>query len=546
LPNFSVTELTIGGSATYVSLHGSCLGGCLKQCPGCGATCWDMHKHCPACGVDLANAKSQGPDPLVGASVGGKFKLEELLGEGAMGAVYRAEQTNLGRTVAVKIMNPTLAADSEMVRRFYDEARSVSRLNHPNIVSILDFGQTESGVLYIVMEYLPGRTLARLIADEAPLPSARAVGILAQVLDALEEAHAARVIHRDLKTENIFIESLRAGGDFVKVLDFGIAKLKREEPFETFRGPCGTPEYMPPEQVRGEDDIDGRADLYALGIVLYEMLTGISPFTGGSPLENMQKQIGRLPVPPRQARPDLPMDASIEAVILKALEKERGARYPSAAAMKAALHAALLVETRAQRKTPLPGGRSTRARVPTPAPGVLDARGEFPLPHLPRPAWAKLAALSAPAAGGRGLALAGADGAGKTALLAYAPRRAESQGRTCFRTAPDPTGVARPWFPVRQLARELLGLAGKPTLPMLEAALDRVGLHAADLTGLAELFGLVGDFSGLEYAARRRECRASLLRLVWDAAKQRPLLLAFDDVDAYDAPSRSLIHPLLE
>src|SRR5262249_20720922 len=158
-------------------------------------------------------------------TISGKFLVQTRIGEGAMGAVYRAEQTNLGRTVAIKVMNPRLAADPDMVRRFYHEAAAVSRLNHPNIVSVLDFGQTDAGVLYIVMEYLRGQTLGRLIQAEAPVPTARVVAIGSQILDALAEAHASGVIHRDLKAENVIVEALRTGGDFVKVLDFGIAKL---------------------------------------------------------------------------------------------------------------------------------------------------------------------------------------------------------------------------------------------------------------------------------------------------------------------------------
>src|SRR5688572_22049191 len=138
----------------------------MKRCPQCQGACWDIHRHCPACGADVADVESTEGDPLLGITIGGKFVLREMLAEGAMGKVYRADQTNLGRTVAVKVMNPVLAADEGLVRRFHDEARSASQLNHPNIVSVIDFGQTDAGVLYIVMEYLRGRTLARLIAEE--------------------------------------------------------------------------------------------------------------------------------------------------------------------------------------------------------------------------------------------------------------------------------------------------------------------------------------------------------------------------------------------
>src|SRR5215471_7607713 len=350
----------------------------MKRCPQCQGACWDAHRHCPACGADVSGVEITEGDPLIGVTVGGKFVLREVLGEGAMGKVYRADQTNLGRTVAVKVMNPVLATDEGLVRRFIDEARSASRLNHPNIVSVIDFGQTESGVLYIVMEFLRGRTLARLIAEEAPLPAPRITSILGQVLDALDEAHGSEVVHRDLKPDNIMVEPLRTHGDFAKVLDFGIAKLRREDrDFETVDGQCGTPEYMAPEQVRGQDDVDGRADLYSLGIVMYEMLTGLTPFAGGSHAEVFAKQLNYAPKPPRQARPDVAISSNMEGLVLKALEKDREDRFPTAGAFKAALENALERDLGA-------GGRTTPVRgipipaVMQPARGLSEPQGTFP------------------------------------------------------------------------------------------------------------------------------------------------------------------------
>src|SRR5689334_10835503 len=383
----------------------------MKRCPQCQGACWDAHRHCPACGADVSGIEITSGDPLIGVTVGGKFVLKDVLGEGAMGKVYRADQTNLGRTVAVKIMNPVLATDEGLVRRFIDEARSASRLNHPNIVSVIDFGQTESGVLYIVMEFLRGRTLARLIAEEAPLPANRITSILGQVLDALDEAHGAEVVHRDLKPDNIMVEPLRTHGDFAKVLDFGIAKLRREDrDFETVDGQCGTPEYMAPEQVRGQDDVDGRADLYSLGIVMYEMLTGLTPFAGGSHAEVFTKQLNYAPKPPRQARTDCPISAAMEAVCLRVLEKDREDRYPTAAAMKAALEDGLAEETSL---LPGRGPAKTRGVREVYAETLLappEAEGVFPLPQLARPEWGWLADLVAASEGpGRAAMVVGPD-----------------------------------------------------------------------------------------------------------------------------------------
>src|SRR5215831_9389825 len=525
----------------------------MKRCPQCQGACWDAHRHCPACGADVSGAEITNGDPLIGVTVGGKFILREVLGEGAMGKVYRADQTNLGRTVAVKVMNPVLATDEGLVRRFIDEARSASRLNHPNIVSVIDFGQTESGVLFIVMEYLRGRTLARLIAEEAPLAAPRITSILGQVLDALDEAHGAEVVHRDLKPDNIMVEPLRTHGDFAKVLDFGIAKLRREDrDFETVDGQCGTPEYMAPEQVRGQDDVDGRADLYSLGIVMYEMFTGLTPFAGGSHAEVFAKQLNYAPKPPRQARTDVQISEAMENIVLKVLEKDREDRYQSAAQMKAALEDALDADIQVGHTTPVRGypsyspSKAPKSAVKKKPALPPEPEGVFPLPAVPRPEWARLAELVASPDLAASVAVVGADGAGKSSLVAHVRRLAETHRRACYWVAPDPTGAMRPWYPVRRLCRDLLGLTGTPSLPLIEAALMRIGLDPSNVAGMAELFGVAGDFSGLEHQTRRRECLASALAAVKQAASQQPGLLVFEDVDRFDAPSRELCDRLLE
>jgi serine/threonine protein kinase len=186
-----------------------------------------------------------------------------------MGRVYRAEQTNLGRTVAVKIIHPHLVGEENAAARFITEARAASRLNHPNSVAIIDFGKTPDGQLYLVMEFLRGKDLARVAYEEGPLPFRRIVDVLRQTLAALAEAHHLEIIHRDLKPENIILEPVRTGGDFVKVVDFGLAKMRDRVAAAVITSPgivCGTPEYMSPEQGRG-DPLDARSDLYAVGVI---------------------------------------------------------------------------------------------------------------------------------------------------------------------------------------------------------------------------------------------------------------------------------------
>lgn len=277
----------------------------------------------------------------MGKVVAGKYKILDRLGSGAMGSIYKAEHTALSKPVVIKVLHRHLIADQNHIKRFHREAKAASRLNHPNCISVLDFGQTEDGWLYICMEYVAGKDLCRIIFEEKRLEPRRVIHIASQVLDALDEAHAQGVIHRDLKPENIMIERLRTNPDFVKVLDFGIAKIRDVDGrgdtsgFKTATGMVfGTPEYMSPEQIRGEE-LDGRSDLYSLGIVMYHMLTGELPFTGDSVLEIATKHLREPPVPLSEKRPDLPR--GLCAFVHKLLEKDREKRFRSAAEARAAL-----------------------------------------------------------------------------------------------------------------------------------------------------------------------------------------------------------------
>src|SRR5579863_1239836 len=198
----------------------------MRLCPQCGTACDATHKFCPACGFPIGKVAASADDPLIGRTLPGGFLILELIGIGGMGRVYRAEQTTLGRTVAVKIIHPHLVGEENAAARFITEARAASRLNHPNSVGIIDFGKTADGQLYLVMEYLRGRDLARVTYEDGALPFRRIVSVMRQVLAALAEAHHLGIIHRDLKPENVILEPMRSGGDFVKVVDFGLAKMR--------------------------------------------------------------------------------------------------------------------------------------------------------------------------------------------------------------------------------------------------------------------------------------------------------------------------------
>ena len=314
-------------------------------CPLCSAPCSATDSFCCACGGDLESADVQ-KDSLVGRTLPGGYRVSHLIGVGGMGRVYCAEQVALGRTVAVKVVHPHLAGDELAAARFLNEARAASRLSHPNTVAVFDFGRTAEGQPYIVMEYLRGRDLGRVAQSEGPLPLRRVADVMRQTLAALEEAHALGIVHRDLKPDNIVLEPLRSGLDFVKVVDFGLAKILESEavtPGSVLTRPglvCGTPEYMSPEQGRG-DPLDGRADLYSLAVVLFELLTGRIPFLGESATKMLLLHLDEPPPDPRDVSP-YPIAAPLAELTLRGLAKRREDRFQDARAFAEELDRAVL------------------------------------------------------------------------------------------------------------------------------------------------------------------------------------------------------------
>ncbi|MDF2694870.1 MAG: Serine/threonine protein kinase PrkC, regulator of stationary phase, partial [Labilithrix sp.] len=283
-------------------------------------------------------------DPAIGRRVAdGKYIIESLIGSGAAGAVYRATHRELRRTVAIKILHPHYQQDPQFMTSFRGEALAASQLDHPNVMRVLDFDQESDGLIYIVMEYLSGRTLQSLLDEERRLPTERAVEIMIQVCAALSVAHDHGIIHRDIKPDNIMLVPSRndEGTTFelVKVCDFGIAALQnpRAEDAElaaTEHVIAGTPEYMSPEQARGAE-VDARSDVYACGICLYELVTGRPPFLGDNPADILIKQLEEIPKPPSQIIKGL--DPIIEEVILRAVQKDPAKRHQSAREMRVEL-----------------------------------------------------------------------------------------------------------------------------------------------------------------------------------------------------------------
>jgi serine/threonine-protein kinase len=282
-------------------------------------------------------------DPYLGQTIAGRYKVLRKLGEGGMGVVYLAEHILIEKKVALKILSDDLMAQRDLVARFAQEAKAASKIGHENIVDITDFGDTARGTAFIAMEFLEGTDLARHIRARGALPAQRSARIMYQVCRALAAAHGKGIVHRDLKPDNIFLIDREGKTDFIKVLDFGIAKVTSTVEGEklTRAGTIfGTAEYMSPEQARGEV-ADHRTDIYAAGCILYEMLTGNVPFTANSFMSVLRKQLEDAPEPPAQRAPDAQIAAPLEAVVLKALAKDRESRFQTMKELALALAAAV-------------------------------------------------------------------------------------------------------------------------------------------------------------------------------------------------------------
>jgi serine/threonine-protein kinase len=277
-------------------------------------------------------------DPLIGVIIAGRYRIIEPLGRGGMGVVYRVEHARIGKLMALKLLTGELSRDNEVVARFKREALMVSKLSHPNTVQVFDFGTSE-GMTYLAMEYLRGEDLGRTIRREGPLTASRTARIVTQVCSSLGEAHRLDIIHRDLKPENVFILKAESGAELVKVLDFGLAKLRESAELGevTSRGAIvGTPFYMSPEQIRGED-ADQRSDVYALGALTYVCLTGHPPFDAPRPMGVLTKHLVEKPENPSTRFPELNITPGVAAIVMKALEKEPDRRFQSVDALQHAL-----------------------------------------------------------------------------------------------------------------------------------------------------------------------------------------------------------------
>jgi len=326
----------------------------LKVCPQCGREYETAARFCPADGTALRPKDS---DSLVGRVLADRYHILKRIGEGGMGRVYLGEHVKMNRQCAIKVMSPALVNDAESAARFAREASSAARIIHPNVAAVFDYGESE-GLIYLVMEYVDGQPLSRILAREAPLAVDRALDLARQIADGLGAAHELGIIHRDLKPDNILVTRTRTGREVAKVVDFGIAKAVQDTTGESLTRTglvIGTPEFMSPEQLLG-DPIDARSDLYALGCILHLMLTATPPFAAGTREQMIKRRLTEDAPHVQQLDPGLP--DSVDRIVERLLARTPGDRYGSAAEVRDAL-----AGTHARR---IPADATPRATLATP------------------------------------------------------------------------------------------------------------------------------------------------------------------------------------
>ena len=401
-------------------------------------------------------------DALVGEVIADRYRIERLLGRGGMGVVYLAQHVVLEKRVAIKLLPTRLARTPELFERFLQEAKAASRIGHENVVDVIDFGATPDYAPFFVMEYLDGRDLADALRQDGPFPWERACAVGRQVCDGLEAAHAHKIAHRDLKPANVFLVERGGRPDLVKVLDFGVAKVLdgAEERLTRAGTVLGTPAYMAPEQAR-EDAADHRVDVYALGCILYELLTGTIPFDAPTAMGIFSKHLFDPPEPLRVRAPARGIPAPVEEVVLRAMAKEPGERFPTMAEMSRALSRCLGVAPEAREPTAVRHRRLGTAEL------IVDARAALYRDYLEA---AFLAAEAAVAGVGD---LAAPELAPHADLLERVYERALGDRSRCVTPSPPPSGLdGRAVFLLSRLdtamtLEDLLDVSAMPRLAAL-------------------------------------------------------------------------------
>ena len=570
----------------------------MKICTQCHEALVKASAQCPACGASMGSVPVVKGTELSGTVIEGKYELTEFVGEGGMAWIYRGQQRALGRQVAIKLMKPSASTNEARTRRFIREATTAARLIHPHIVLIIDAGVTPGGLHFIISEFVPGRTLAYEVAEHGQLPLPRAVFLLNQIFAGVQEAHDQGVVHRDLKPENIMITRLNSTKELAKVLDFGIACVD-DGPRITGTGEIiGTPAYMAPEQIRGQE-LGVWTDVYALGVLTFELLTGQLPFEADSVQETLKLQLFGAPpsILDTVSVKDLPPRGA--ALVRQAMAKERAERFASVAEYRDALFATM---PRAEKwlaschschqrhKHPLrytphrltnphqeleleprpvdPSGTTAelgppqRVEVPptlrVELADVVRPLGALPLSSDGAATEAQGELAPAPWLVGRAtelnrlddflgsdepsLELVGPAGAGKTSLLAELARVGQQRGLRVVSAGVDPWLTRAPWYPVRRLVAVLLDLHRGITREDLQQRVLEPGLVPEDLPGLLALFNLLPDAEQDVREVRFREAIFASLSVVRrGASSERTLCVVLDDVDDYDSASRRFV-----
>lgn len=493
-------------------------------------------------------------DSLLGTVIGSKYRVRKVLGAGGMGAVYLALNEDLGRTVALKMLHGPLAADKEFAARFRAEAWAAAAIRHPGIVDVLDLGTTEDGKLFIVMEHLLGLTLRACLARQCPFSVGNAAWVLDELLDALGAAHERGIVHRDLKPENVFLAQTPKGV-VVKLLDFGLSKSALSDLKLTHSGTSlGTPLYMAPEQAKGAKHANHRADLYSVGAMLYELLTGRPPFTGDSYAEILSKLLGEPHLSLTELRPDLPL--ALSHLVDQLLAKNPEERPSSARVVRAALKAALPPDLEADLDSMVdveagtePAWRppATRAGVPTaprpetkPVSQVLELASSLPVPARSK-GWVVAAALALAALGGVGVLWfsrsppsATSDPVDAEVAKALAAITSRLDGGVAAGaagdTAVDHLLAAQRAFPQR---REWLALEGTLVVA-LQREIQRA-IASADVTAATQHLSFLAQLQPL---APDDSLKKEVERLVW-ALDNGMVPTGMGYIDRYEHPNRA-------
>jgi len=501
---------------------------------------------CGSCGATQVAATPD--DPRIGLVIGGRYDVVASIGEGGMGSVYRARQRSLGRDVAIKFIHRSLVSSAAMVERFMSEARVASSLNHPNVVSIYDFGRTSAepdGEIFLVMELLGGDPLARWTGVPMPLP--RVVTIVRQILAALSEAHDRGVVHRDLKPENVLVERLRGGDERVKVIDFGIARVAGDPRLTEVGRLIGTPRYMAPEYALGREP-GAAADLYAVGVMLFELLTGRPPFEDHDPGRLIALHLEAPRPDPVLLAPDRALPRALGDVCRRAMAIDPAERFLDAQAFAEALVRAAATErwTAAKqsqfpsRRMPALSAADTQPiRTHTPRrtlaiPGVADERGDSELD-------AAIALILAPTT--RAVSVEGPTGCGRTTLIENLARNLSDSRVVAVDVISPPPGREVGYATLSRIIERLLDVEGAEVAARVARTAPDPKVHRA----VRAIFS--GSVEGLGNSLQARAAIALALAWAakWGVTRHAPrrVVLLLDDADRMDGASLAAITDLL-